>query len=344
MSVHTKRIDYPDGGWCEQEYRDETLHGRWIVYYPNGRIKWERVLVDGLKHGPQRSYDEAGNLTEEQIFVGDELHGTWRRAAPDGTLQLVGEFKCGYPIEALENPRNPEFIEFILPHIEIDSGDSDLAEVTRRLRRSTVNVRAGAEVGMPIGHQSYAGAVTVMGSKESWPTKDGIPLSPILQIACADVPIDSQPWKDFTFITLFAVPDDVPTDLGSDLVVRSYRKSDTLVAVTPPPTARSVIDPCALDFSPPALSFPDDNDLSPALRRALEGDSEASAFQESDTRMGTRLSGWPTWIQSGRLVDFGTFAFQVDSLMFPGWECGDCTIHYFFLSETAEFEWIAEMT
>jgi hypothetical protein len=55
------------------------------------------------------------------------------------------------------------------------------------------------------------------------------------------------------------------------------------------------------------------------------------------------LGGWPGWLQNGRLSGFGKFAFQVDSLDVESWDCGDCTIHYFFLNDAKDFSWYQEM-
>lgn len=58
------------------------------------------------------------------------------------------------------------------------------------------------------------------------------------------------------------------------------------------------------------------------------------------TALRSRLGGWPGWLQSTRIADFDTIAFQVDSLDVAGWSCGDSTMHYFFRSgETGELSW-----
>lgn len=94
------------------------------------------------------------------------------------------------------------------------------------------------------------------------------------------------------------------------------------------------------------ISYPDENDLPPGLKVFLEdsGDPEQVLTQEDSEKPNSRLGGWPGWLQSGRLSSFGKFAFQVDSLDVEDWDCGDCTIHYFFLNGSeGAFSWCQEM-
>jgi hypothetical protein len=177
---------------------------------------------------------------------------------------------------------------------------------------------------------------------EKWPRHGGRPLFPILQINCADVTLTDNPLARFSFVTLFAAAGDVLGGLGEDIVVRAYGRDERIVRAKPPcdPLDR----PGKLSLAEHMVSYPDENDLPPGLKVFLEesGDNEQVLGQEE--KLTSRLGGWPGWLQSGRISEFGKFAFQVDSLDVENWDCGDCTIHYFFLNGTAGgFSWCQEM-
>ena len=89
-----------------------------------------------------------------------------------------------------------------------------------------------------------------------------------------------------------------------------------------------------LSLTDDLISYPDENDSPPGLKVFLEdsGDPEQFLTQEDSEKLNSRLGGWPGWLQFSRLSGFGKFAFQVDSLDVENWDCGDCTIHYFFLN------------
>ena len=76
----------------------------------------------------------------------------------------------------------------------------------------------------------------------------------------------------------------------------------------------------------------------------LEDSGQNESVMHQDEKLYSRLGGWPGWLQSGRLSGWEEFAFQVDSLDVENWDCGDCTIHYFFLNGAADgFSWCQEM-
>ena len=191
---------------------------------------------------------------------------------------------------------------------------------------------------------SFWNHVNVMGVDEVWPKNQGEPLLPILQINCADVPLADNPLSDFSLVTLFAAAGDVLGALGEDIVVRAYGRDEPLVPIEPP--CDSLSTPSRLSLSGDLISYPDENDLPPGLKMFLEdsGDPEQVLTQEDSEKLNSRLGGWPGWLQSGRLSEFSKFAFQVDSLDVDNWDCGDCTIHYFFLNgPKGAFSWCQEM-
>ena len=130
-------------------------------------------------------------------------------------------------------------------------------------------------------------------------------------------------------------------------MIRAYGRDEELVQVESP--CDPLDAPSRLSFADELISYPDENDLPPGLKVFLEdsGDPEQVLTQEESEKLNSRLGGWPGWVQSGRLSSYGKFAFQVDSLDVEGWECGDCTIHYFFMNGNgngiSRFSWCQEM-
>lgn len=91
------------------------------------------------------------------------------------------------------------------------------------------------------------------------------------------------------------------------------------------------------------VSYPDENDLPPGMREFLKRSGDFGQILDQEEKLTSRLGGWPGWVQVGRLSGFGRFAFQVDSLDLEDWDCGDCTIHYFFREDAGGFSWCQEM-
>ena len=56
--------------------RNQTVTGKVTDLHPNGRMKLEKHLRDGVLHGPWISWDEQGNKTGEGAFDRGMVHGT----------------------------------------------------------------------------------------------------------------------------------------------------------------------------------------------------------------------------------------------------------------------------
>ncbi len=73
-------IRYYDAQDCiefSNAYKDGTLYGPSVTFYPNCNIKVEEVYVAGKKQGYERSYDENGILLTEAKFDKGELDGSY---------------------------------------------------------------------------------------------------------------------------------------------------------------------------------------------------------------------------------------------------------------------------
>jgi antitoxin component YwqK of YwqJK toxin-antitoxin module len=64
-------------------------------YWPNGKLRWERIYKDGKLDGVSKEYDEEGNLLEEIHFKDGKKDGLYRRYYSDGKLRTEGNYKNG---------------------------------------------------------------------------------------------------------------------------------------------------------------------------------------------------------------------------------------------------------
>ncbi len=340
MREEKRTIRYDDGGWAEQSYVDGQLHGLWTVFRPDGGKRWERQNVQGLQEGYEHSWDESDRLVEAKHYHLNVLHGRWSRWDASGAEELVGEFRFGCRGDSLEHTVNPDFNAAIRHryHFEPEAFAENLDDVLRSLRRETLLMEALEPRDRQGG--SFFGHVNVLGANEAWPRHRSEPLSPILQIDCADLDVAASPLAGLSFVTVFAAAGDVAEELGSDIVVRAYAPTDPVVATRPP---KSGPRPRGIRFTT-AACYPDKNDLPPGLVALLKRSELADEILDYDAKLRSRIGGWPGWLHFNGISDFDRFAFQIDSLDVDGWECGDATIHYFFRDTgSGALSWHQEM-
>ena len=68
----------------------ETMNGkregRWMSFFPNGKMQSECFYVDGLNHGKTKVYLENGKLLYEGEYVNGEKAGEWTFVDPKSGL------------------------------------------------------------------------------------------------------------------------------------------------------------------------------------------------------------------------------------------------------------------
>lgn len=342
--MEVKRTDYDDGGWCEQQYVDGKLHGRWTVYYASGRKNWEREYQRDRQEGYERNWDEVGNLREEKWYHLGVLHGPWRKWDANGVEELVGDFLFGDSKESHGKwpPKPHSHWELLFPYWmwEPDQFRSQLGAIervlalpTRRLVRDKSR-RLSDEFGA-----SYFGYVNLLGVNEEWPAYQNAPMIPLLQVDLRT--LDSLPYflNGVAFLTMFSRPE--PMVAKTDLVIRTYRVDQPLVHARPP-AAAVVEKPNFIRIEQPDSSYPDANDLPPGLRALLENELPSSPIlARSQHKFSTRIGGWPGWLQWSRVDGYGEFVLQVDSLEIPMLRGGDSAVHHFF-HDGAAWTWGSE--
>lgn len=339
-----KRLDYNDGGWCEQEYEDGKLHGRWTVYYPSGNKNWERQYQRGRQEGYERNWDEQGCLREEKAYHLGVLHGLWREWDADGTESIVGDFRFGRELEFYERYTPPPHSnwERVWPYWTWEPAlfRSQIKEVEHKLAVPACSLKRDSS--RPFRDEfgaSYFSYVNLLGSKEQWPTSGGVPLIPLLQIDCRALECRPHYLMGVAFLTMFARHD--PVQQNRDLVIRTYGAGDDTRHVKPP--QESIAEqPHFMQIGPPWPSYPDDNDLPPGLRVFLEDEMpDSPLLKKREDRFSTRFSGWPSWIQWSTVDPYGELVLQVDRLDIATLRGGDSALHYFFVDQTG-WTWASE--
>jgi len=94
-----------DGAWAtydatgkkplsEEHYVKGKEDGVWKYWHPNGQLKQQISLKQGLRHGVTTEWDEKGEKRFEASFADGKLHGTATRWFPDGR-KIVQTYEDG---------------------------------------------------------------------------------------------------------------------------------------------------------------------------------------------------------------------------------------------------------
>lgn len=342
MSV--ERTVNDNGCWSEQEYADGKLHGRWTTYYASGKRAWEREYQRGRQEGIERDWDELGNLREEKGYHLGALHGLWRQWDENGVEEVIGDFLFGTEKDFFEKwpPQPHSNQERILPYWKWEPAQfrSQIGEIERNLALPTR--RLDRDSSQPFRDEfgaSYFSYINLLGPNEEWPSFDGIPLIPILQMDCRAIAPLPYFLEGVAFLTMFARQN--PWEFPRDLVIRTYRAGDSVRHVKPP--RESIVEPPNLmKIGPVCPSYPDTNDLPVGLRVLLEDEMpESPILKKSDDRFSSRFGGWPAWIQESRVYTYCEFVLQIDRFDAQTLRGGDSAVHYFFF-DGKDWVWASE--
>jgi uncharacterized protein YwqG len=173
---------------------------------------------------------------------------------------------------------------------------------------------------------SFFGSVKVASPDETWPTCDGRPMTPLLQLNLGEIVFRPPGSEDVRMLTLFVDTQGYPEDdtNGTTWEVRAYPSLSNLVPLLAPESDFAV-EP--LPLGPPALieDYPCFDDLEEEI-----DDDLWDAFQEQhETIPGVKLGGWPSLIQSeifwapfNKHPAKPQYVLQVDSLPEANWKWG----------------------
>ncbi len=78
---------------CEQP--DGAKHGKWILWFPDGRKLAEEEYKDGKQHGKATSWHRNGIKHEEGEYQGGKRVGTWTSWYRSGQKKSKGQYRSG---------------------------------------------------------------------------------------------------------------------------------------------------------------------------------------------------------------------------------------------------------
>ncbi len=203
---------------------------------------------------------------------------------------------------------------------------------------------------------SWFGRVRVALPHENWPLDEGLPMIPLCQINCAELPYRPESLDNVALVTVFVAPDGLPpfgTPNGEGWLLRAYADLSGLVEIQEPSGCRLIrmmgeeirVLPArwdVVDDYPSWIDFMDE--ASDELIETLEADDE---FDPLGHQHYSKVGGWPSLIQhrlDWRRVggDSRTrYVFQIDSELEANWRWGDVGVGYFGRgTEANEDEWL----
>jgi hypothetical protein len=101
-----KSFDEKGRLFMETSYVNDTLEGKEIFYYENGKKKSEAILKKGLYDGPYMSWYENGSKEQEYNYVMSQIEGSLKTYYSNGKLKEDVTMK-----ETLENGPFVEYYE-----------------------------------------------------------------------------------------------------------------------------------------------------------------------------------------------------------------------------------------
>jgi hypothetical protein len=185
---------------------------------------------------------------------------------------------------------------------------------------------------------SWFGAHFVGREGETWPTCDGLPMLPLLQVRVDELPVRPPPLQDVALFNVFIGPERLPVDLpaknGDRWSIRTYAQLDGLQLLSGQP--QSHIRPFPVGWSLRQGEGPtwEESALGHDLQaRIAELDDGFRLFGERSKRHhSTKVGGWPGYIQSPIGVS-DAFVFQIGSEEKPRWMWGDNGNGYFYFHD-----------
>jgi hypothetical protein len=173
---------------------------------------------------------------------------------------------------------------------------------------------------------SWAGHVLLGEPDDEWPTNDGEPMLPVLQVSIDELPEVPAALNDLSLLTLFIGPRAVPihTPNGDGWHLRAHARGTELAELQAPPSlgqndpktskgSESTPNPLPIRWEP-IDDYPDRDDVPFDMLDAWDALEKAGAV--ATAAEGVKVGGWPLCVQSevnwapGASVDF---VLQIDT-------------------------------
>jgi uncharacterized protein len=95
-TLHGKYISYYLNGKVESkgQFTDNETSGVWEFYYETGALKMRGILFKGANYGMWEYFFENGKKSMEGIIYGKNREGEWKSYYENGHLKEIGEYKA----------------------------------------------------------------------------------------------------------------------------------------------------------------------------------------------------------------------------------------------------------
>ena len=77
-------------------YKNDKLHGQYLIFYPDGQRKEEQNFWNGVQVGSNKVWDSQGTLIKTANYSDGKLNGRFTEFWPNGSVMTEGEFKNGF--------------------------------------------------------------------------------------------------------------------------------------------------------------------------------------------------------------------------------------------------------
>ncbi len=98
--VYRKLVKYYSNGLIKEiQHYDENgkKHGKFTVWYPNGKKKWIEYYTHGVKNGKYVYWNQNGNKLIEGYYKDGLADGTWKFYDENGNVTKI-TYKNGQPV------------------------------------------------------------------------------------------------------------------------------------------------------------------------------------------------------------------------------------------------------
>lgn len=241
------------------------------------------------------------------------------------------------------------------PLIWVDEGESHhnknkIAEAVSNFRRPAFVVKEEACVNFHNGFKkSILGDINIKKNDEEWPSCNGVPLNPVIQLAISDLPYIPPELEDIDYLCVYIHPDDPGAlwDKDDALVIKSYKNDEIVFQKRKELTSKK--NRSKILIFKEKRDYPFDH-LYPTVKDYLthtlkeynwknEFNKESENYCDFNN---IKILGWPNWIQWPEFPDDSDFIIQIEH--HDLWEYGDSSTLYIFRDRiTKDFSGFIQM-
>ena len=96
-----KWVSYYEDGQIEWErnYKDGKYDGKWVKYYSDGQIKYEKNYKDGIEDGKWVGYYSDGQIEREENYKDGKLDGKYVKYDEEGNINYEYCYEMGVSVD-----------------------------------------------------------------------------------------------------------------------------------------------------------------------------------------------------------------------------------------------------